>query len=121
MGLQETFQKMAQTVFSAFGNVATAATYTSVGTKTYNTDTGAVTGTDTYYAVNIIFTTYESREIDNQVILATDQKGLIPTQNLTPEPKIIDVITKNNQNWQVISFGKDPTNALWTFQLRLAS
>ena len=120
MGLQEVFKTAAQTIFTAFGNIATAATYTSVGIQSYNTTTGANTSTDTAYAVDMIFDEFTSYDIDNVSILMTDKKAMIPVENLTPTPVIRrDTITKDNITWEIIGEMGDPAEALYIFQIRM--
>ena len=119
MGLKETFKGAAQTIFTAFGNVATAATYNSKTTGTYNPTTGATGATTTEYAVSMIFDEFSSFETDNEIILSTDKKAMIPVDNLTPTPIIRrDTITKNGVEWDIIGEKGDPAEALYIFHIR---
>jgi hypothetical protein len=125
MGMKEAFKAAAQTAFSAAGNVKKSVTYRSKSNKnpTYTPSTNTVTDRYTDYTVNMIFESYISREIDNRTVLATDQKALIPVDNLTPTPKINDevIVDKGETtevNWDIVHIHKDPADALYTFQIR---
>ena len=122
MGLADVVQKAAKTAFKIIGDIPLTCTYTSKGVAVYNPATGGFTSTDTDYAsLAILFEDYLSEEITaaGGVILATDQKASIPNLNLTPTPKITDVITdSNSQKWTVAAVGIDPARALWIFQTR---
>lgn len=118
MGLSATISSAVQAAFTALGDIPQSVTYTSKGTSTYNPTTGAVTSTDTTYTVSMVLESYSSREIDNQIILSTDQKATIPQANLTPTPKVTDTITISSVVWGIVGIGQDPASATWVFQLR---
>lgn len=121
MGIQETFKTMAKTIFTALGNVASAATYTSVGIKRYNTTTGGTTSTDIAYSVEMIFDNFSSYNVDGRTILATDKKALIPVDNLTPSPVIRrDTISISGVTWEIIGELGDPAEAMHIFHIRRA-
>ncbi len=121
MSLKTTFQKLAVTGFKIFDSVNIICTYTSVGEKSYNTTTGVASSSNTDTSnLNFLFTKYKKSEIDNEHILNTDVKGLIPYNNFSPTPKIKDYLTTSSSlEYSVVNFGIDPSDALWTFQLRL--
>ena len=122
MGLADVVQKAAKTAFKIIGNIPLICSYASKGIAIYVPATGTYTSTDVDYAgLSILFEDYLSEEITaaGGVILATDQKASIPNLNLTPTPKITDVITdSNSQKWTVEAVGIDPARALWIFQTR---
>ena len=122
MGLADTIQKAAQTAFTAIGNIALVCTYTSKGTPVYDPATGAYSSTDTdYTGVKVLFENYTTKEITDAggVILSTDQKASIPNLNLTPTPKIKDIITDtSSQKWTVENIMLDAARALWILQTR---
>ena len=122
MGLADVVQKAAKTAFKVIGNIPLTCTYTSKGVATYTAATGVYTSTDVdYVSLAILFEDYLAKEITDAggVILSTDQKASIPNLNLTPTPKIKDVITDpNSQKWTIEDVGIDPARALWIFQTR---
>ena len=119
MGLKETFKGAAQTIFTAFGNVATAATYNSKSAGTYSPTTGANTVTTTEYAVEMIFDAFSSFDVDNETVLITDKKAMIPVDNLTPTPVIRrDTISISGVEWEIIREMGDPADALYVFHIR---
>jgi len=122
MGLADVVQKAAQTAFKVIGNIPLTCTYSSKGVAVYVPATGAYTSTDTdYESLSILFEDYTAQEITEAdgVILSTDQKASIPNLNLTPTPKITDVITdSNSQKWAVQNVYIDAARALWIFQVR---
>lgn len=122
MGLANVVQKAAVTAFKIIDNIPLTCTFTSKGTQVYDPSTGGYSSTDTDYAgLSILFEDYSAEEItaSNGVILTTDQKASIPNLNLTPTPKITDVITdSNNQKWTVEGVRIDSARALWIMQVR---
>ena len=122
MGLADVVQKAAKTAFKIIGDIPLTCSYSSKGVATYNPATGTYTSTDVDYAgLAILFEDYMAEEItaSGGVILSTDQKASIPNLNLTPTPKIKDVITdSNNKKWTIENVGIDPARALWIFQVR---
>jgi len=122
MGLAETIQKAAKTAFVVIGNIPLTCTYTSVGTPVYVPATGVYSSTDTDYTeLSILFEDYTAREIDQAggVILATDLKASIPNVNLTPTPKVSDIITdSDSKKWTVEDVLIDPARALWIMRAR---
>lgn len=120
MGLKATIQSAVQSAFIAFGDIRTSVSYISKGTATYNPTTGAVTSTDVTITISGILADYEINEIDNEAIILTDRKIMIPTADLSVTPKIEDTITISSITWQVINVGVDPADAMWTLQLRKA-
>ena len=122
MGLADVIQKAAKTAFKVIGNIPLICSYSSKGTATYVPAKGAYISAEINYAgLAILFEDYVAEEITaaGGVILATDQKASIPNLNLTPTPKIKDVITdSNNKKWTIENVGIDPARALWIFQVR---
>ena len=120
MGLQDAFKKAAQAAFTAAGDIKVSSTYRSYtsGSSTYDPAIGAVTAPYTDYTVSLIFTNYLAKEIDGSSILPTDQKAMIPVDDLTPTPKLNDVIIKNSVTWHIVNIAKDAADALYTFQIR---
>ncbi len=121
-GLAGVIQKAAQTAFVAIGNIPLTCTYTDKGSPVYSPGIGGYTSSDTdYESLTILFENFTAREISESggTILKTDQLASIPNLNLTPTPKITDVITdSNSQEWTVKDVLMDPARALWIFHVR---
>jgi hypothetical protein len=122
MGLQATLKAATQTAFLALGDIPRSCTYHPKGATSYNPATGAVTeGSQTDETASFVFVKYRSDEIDNQTILAEDQKALIPVENLTAVPKVEDYLTDNESvRYNVMSVNTDPAKALWILRVRAA-
>jgi len=122
MSLASTVQKAAKTAFKVIGDVPVTCTYTSKGAVVYVPATGAYSSTDTDYTdLKFLFEDFSSEEVTNSggVILSTDQKASIPNLNLTPTPKIKDIITDtSSQKWTVENIMLDAARALWILQTR---
>lgn len=121
MGIGTTVQTAVQAAFDVLDDMLTVVTYRakSSGSATYNTTTGAVSESYTDYSVSGLLVRYQAKEIDNLAIQPTDQKLLIPVLDLSPTPKLNDVVVISSVSWQVVNFGKDPASAMWVIQLRL--
>lgn len=121
MSLREAFQKATVTAFKAIGDVPESSTYTSIAVRSYNTSTStpSTTGDVDYEDVDFVYSKFSENEIDDKKVRSTDEKALIPTLNLTPNPKKGDYITKSDgTKWRVEGIRTDPTRALWKLQIR---
>jgi len=121
MGIGATVQSAVQSAFTVMDDMLTTVTYRakSSGSATYNTTTGAVSESYTDYSVDGLLVRYQSQEVDNVAIQPTDQKLLVPALDLTPTPKLNDIVVISSVSWQVINFSKDPAGAMYIIQLRL--
>jgi hypothetical protein len=119
-GLKEAFKSAAAAAFAAADDVKESVTLRSKASSnpTYNPTTDAVTDSYTDYTVNIIPSGYDSREINNQTILDTDEKVKILVADLSITPKRNDQVIRNSVTWEVVSVHKDPADAVWTLQIR---
>jgi len=122
VGLRETMSKAAQTAFTAAGDIPVATTYYQRGSTVYDASTGTVSAGVNTYLFSMIFAAFKSNEIDNEHILATDQKGLVPQANFSTIPAVGDYLfiveSGASVRYDVQGFKKDPADALWTLQLR---
>ncbi len=119
MTIKSTFEKLAVTAFKIFDSVTLICTYTSKGTISYDPSTGTPSSTDIDYGSRkFIFASYNESEIDNEHILETHVKGMIPKNKLNITPKAKDIITTSaSRVYSVVTFKYDPAEALWIFQL----
>lgn len=120
MGLRDTFQNLATTVVAAFGDVAESGTYLAFSSTAYNASTGATTTVfSSVEAVSVILTDFSVRDVDGDVVRATDKKALIAAQALpgaSPGPK--DRIILSGVTWNVRKASLDPAGALHVLQIR---
>lgn len=119
MGLAEIFRDAAETIIEAFDDIPQSIIYTQKGASVYTPGTGTVTSTDTDYTTTAIFDEFEQREIDNNVVRATDKLAYIASNDLDITPVVDDEITDaNSVTWQIINVRSDPADALWVLQIR---
>jgi len=119
MGLQDVFKDAAEAIIEAFDDIPQSIIYVQKGVSTYTPATGAVTSTDTEYTTTAIFDEYELKEIDNNVVRATDKLAYIAANDLDVTPVVDDEITDaNSVTWQIINVKSDPADALWVLQIR---
>jgi len=126
MGLKEAFKKAAVAAFNAAGNLKEDVTYRSKtsGSAAYTPSTGTVADPYTDYSVEMLFTEFEQTQIDGQVILPTDEMAMIPVDNLTPVPKLNDLIVRVDENGSNYTcevqgpYQKDAARALYVLHTR---
>lgn len=134
MGLREALQKATVAAFNGLGDIPESVTFRSMasGAPAYDPAIGSVTETYTDYTVLMVFTRVKQHEIsvsanteasktgDKIEVRASDTWALIPKRNLTPTPKMIDVIIKNGETWKLADVRTDPAEALWKLLIRKA-
>jgi len=119
--LRAAFKAATVTAFNALSDIPESATYRSMDDDqaAYNPATGTVTEDYTDYTVSFVFTSPKLFEISNSGIMqSSDVWALVPTTNLTPTPKLIDVIIRDDAEWQVVDIRTDPAAALWKILIR---
>ncbi len=88
-------------------NFGVPVTVVSKGTASYNVNTGAVVATDTTQTANGVVTNYDSKDIDNTLILRGDKRLLLSPIGITtikPDAKVTiagisyNVISVNETN-----------------------
>jgi hypothetical protein len=134
MGLTAAFQKGADALFSAFGDIKTAVTYSSqdqpvdIGISAavevpYDPSTGLATPTSTDYSINVIIepisllTRPEEGYLGNTV-QDGDKKIMINGYNIAFTPQPGDKITQGALVWSVLSVTSDPAAAVYTVHAR---
>lgn len=122
MGLRETFQKAAQTIVAAAGDIAVSTNYESLASTVYNASSGANAAVyATVGGVSVIFDVFTLRNPDGSLMVTEDKKALIPAKSIstvTPEAK--DRIVEAGVVWRVIESKIDPAGALWELRVRKA-
>lgn len=120
-GLKEAFKNAAAAAFAAADDVKEEVTLRvkASANPAYNPTTDSVTDTYTDYDVNAIPSGYDSREVNNQTILDTDEKVKILVDDISNvTPKRNDQVVRDSVTWEVIHVHKDPADAVWTLQIR---
>jgi hypothetical protein len=119
-GLKEAFRNAAAAAFAAADDIKESAVLRSKTNSNPEYDPATDTVSDAYtdYTVNIIPSGYNSREVDGQTILATDEKAKILVADLTVDPKRNDQLVRDSVVWEVENVHKDPADAVWTLQIR---
>lgn len=117
MGIREDVQSdMAEAFDTDLADAVRAFTLTRVT----GTDPDPLTGeeTETTYTFDSrgVFGRFKAEEVDNQHILATDEKLTVLQNELDTEPAPGDDIAGR----RVMSVGQDPAHAIWLVQLRSA-
>ena len=118
MGLAGAIQKATQAAFLALGDIPKEVSYVSVSEPVYNATTGSSTSAEVSYTVDMVLSSFDQDELDNQAILPIDLKGLVPSLNLDVTPSTRDYITYSSEQWNVVGIMTDPADALWKLQLR---
>ena len=120
MGLQETFRSAAQTIITAFDNIAhTNLAYHSLGTFSYNAATGVETETGgSDITITAIYDEIKSEEIQDRDIQMTDRKLLVANNDISVTPKVSDYVTISSERYNVVDFETDPAEALYQIYIR---
>jgi hypothetical protein len=123
MGLRATVAAAVKTAFTAIGDIPETATYRYYlsGDPSYQPEEGYVFNPKTDYSLTMLFTKFNEREIDNQVVLSTDMKCIVEATEFSDNsitPKGADLIIKDSENWEIKSIYLDPTESVYIFQLR---
>jgi len=127
MGLRETLQNAAGTVFSAVGNVKEQIFYYSRdnapdGTLNYNASSGVVTAQNSLFVIDGIPSKYSASQVDGSRVLPTDLKFKILQTSLPVKPTQNDYIKRIENyasvKYEMVDFKEDTVSATWDFQLR---
>lgn len=105
--------------FAAMSDLKTSVTYRR-GAGSYSPTTGQVTPGATTHTVLGIFFDFESNQIDNVAIRATDKQFLFEASQIAFEPSLTDKIQSGSTVWEIKNLSKDPAGATWTLQIRKA-
>ena len=84
----------------------------------FETQTYPVVGSESYSGRGVLFGSYLKdmvKPIDYQV---TDSKAIVLQNEVTAVPQIGDVWVTSKGDFKVVNIGADPTNSIWTCQLR---
>lgn len=88
------------------------------GELDFETQTYPIITVEAYSGRGVLFGSYKRdmvKPIDYQV---TDSKATMLQNEVTQVPQIGDVWTTSKGQFKVVNIGADPTNSIWTCQLR---
>ena len=88
------------------------------GVFDFETQTYPVVGSESYSGRGILFGSYQKDLVKPADYQAEDAKAIVLQNELTAVPQIDDVWATSKGDFKVINIGADPTNSIWTCQLR---
>ena len=126
MGFRSLLQGQVQGLMDILGQddgLAPNATYVQVTGSTYDPATRANTRSETTHAnIPMVFTRFMLEEVDDNVVVATDQKVLIAALDLPVTPSNDDrIIEASGAVHMVEGVKKDPADSIWILHVRRAS
>lgn len=118
--LQKAIQQGLKALKAPALNIQKTATYTTVGTPSYNATTGTVTAPGTVFTkVPMVFDSFSRRDIDGEAVRAEDKQAMVSTLDLDAIPTLNDTVTMADGSvWGVIGIQTDPADAAWILHLR---
>lgn len=119
MGLRRaTIAKVVKTAFNVLGDVPESVTFRRT-TTTYNPATGTNTTTNSDTTIHMVFTSYQSFEIDRVTVTVADVKGIFESRLLAITPNTItDKVIRSGKTYNILAAKTDPSGSLYTLQLR---
>ena len=124
MGLRATIASAVGAAFTAIGDIPESCTYRRTS-STYNPATGTNVITNTDYTLSkVIWSRFESFEVDKLVVLGSDVKVILQTSALSVTPNIATdqmIRTSDGKIYNILRVSKDPAGAIYTMQLRSPS
>ena len=88
------------------------------GVFDFETQTYPVVGSESYSGRGILFGSYQKDLVKPADYQAEDAKAIVLQNEVTAVPQIDDVWATSKGDFKVINIGADPTNSIWTCQLR---
>ena len=84
----------------------------------FETQTYPVIGNESYSGRGVLFGSYQKDLVKPADYQAEDAKAIVLQNEVTAVPQIDDVWITSKGDFKVINIGADPTNSIWTCQLR---
>lgn len=122
MGIKDDIQAEVAAAFSA--DLADAVdTFTCEkpiysGEFDFETQTYPVVGSESYSGRGVLFGSYQKDLVKPADYQAEDAKAIVLQNEVTQVPQIDDVWVTSKGDFKVVNIGADPTNSIWTCQLR---
>lgn len=122
MGIKDDIQAEVAAAFSA--DLADAVdTFTCEkpiysGEFDFETQTYPVVGSESYSGRGVLFGSYLKDLVKPADYQAEDAKAIVLQNEVTAVPQIDDVWVTSKGDFKVVNIGADPTDSIWTCQLR---
>ena len=88
------------------------------GVFDFETQTYPVIGSESYSGRGVLFGSYLKDLVKPADYQAEDAKAIVLQNEVTQVPQIDDVWATSKGDFKVVNIGADPTNSIWTCQLR---
>lgn len=122
MGIKDDIQAEVAAAFSA--DLADAVdTFTCEkpiysGEFDFETQTYPVVGSESYSGRGVLFGSYLKDLVKPTDYQAEDAKAIVLQNEVAAVPQIDDIWATSKGDFKVVNIGVDPTNSIWTCQLR---
>lgn len=84
----------------------------------FETQTYPVVGRESYSGRGVLFGSYQKELVKPADYQAEDAKAIVLQNEVTAVPQIDDIWVTSKGDFKVVNIGADPTNSIWTCQLR---
>ncbi|MFV5311394.1 glutamate 5-kinase [Acinetobacter schindleri] len=84
----------------------------------FETQTYPIVGDESYSGRGVLFGSYLKDMVKPADYQVTDSKAVVLQSEVTAVPQIDDIWATSKGDFQVVNIGADPTNSIWTCQLR---
>lgn len=84
----------------------------------FETQTYPVIGSESYSGRGVLFGSYQKDLVKPADYQAEDAKAIVLQNEVTAVPQINDVWATSKGDFKVVNIGADPTDSIWTCQLR---
>lgn len=84
----------------------------------FETQTYPVVGSESYSGRGVLFGSYLKDLVKPADYQAEDAKAIVLQNEVAAVPQIDDVWATSKGDFKVVNIGADPTNSIWTCQLR---
>ncbi|WP_410110812.1 glutamate 5-kinase [Acinetobacter indicus] len=88
------------------------------GVFDFETQTYPVIGSESYSGRGVLFGSYQKDLVKPADYQAEDAKAIVLQNEVTAVPQIDDVWVTSKGDFKVVNIGADPTNSIWTCQIR---
>ncbi len=118
MDLKEVFTSSVDCIFQVFESLTVSADIIVVP-SVYDPASGAVSGSEVVNEVKeVIFTEYERKRIDGQVIREFDRMALFRQSEITIEITTEMNLRLSGEDWNIKNIQLDPSTSLYELQVR---
>ena len=88
------------------------------GVFDFETQTYPIVGNESYSGRGVLFGSYQKDLVKPADYQAEDAKAIVLQNEVTAVPQIEDVWATSKGDFKVVNIGADPTDSVWTCQLR---